>query len=96
MTVWIAVTCPGCHSTDVIRNGKTSHGKQRYKCRNQECPRCTFILDYTNQGYKPEVKRKIVDMSVNGSGVRDTARVLNISTSTVIKELKKTRINSNS
>jgi len=89
MTVWIAVTCPGCHSTDVIRSGKTSHGKQRYKCRNEECPRCTFILDYTNQGYKPEVKRKIVDMSVNGSGVRDTARVLNISTSTVIKELKK-------
>ena len=96
MTVWIAVTCASCHSKDVIRNGKTSHGKQRYKCRNQESPRCTFILDYTNQGYKPEVKRKIVDMSVNGSGVRDTARVLNISTSTVIKELKKTRINSNS
>ena len=86
MTVWIAVTCPGRHSTDVIRNGKTSHGKQRYKCRNQECPRCTFILDYTNQGYKPEVKRKIVDMSVNGSGVReqllleasDASRVLGV------------------
>ncbi|MEM7761621.1 MAG: IS1-like element transposase [Cyanobacteria bacterium P01_A01_bin.40] len=72
-----------------MRNGKTSHGKQRYIRRNQECPRCTFILDYTNQGYQPEAKRKIVDMSVNVSGVRDTARVLNISTSTVIKELKK-------
>ena len=91
MTVWIAVTCPGCHSTDIVKNGKTPHGKQRYLCRNEECPRCTFIQDYTNQGYKPEVKRKIVDMSVNGSGVRDTARVLNISTSTVIKELKKTK-----
>jgi len=55
----------------------------------RECPRCTFIKDYTNQGYKPEVKRKIVDMSVNGSGVRDTARVLKVSTATVIKELKK-------
>ncbi|MEM8723847.1 MAG: IS1 family transposase [Cyanobacteria bacterium P01_G01_bin.39] len=43
MTVWIAVTCPGCHSTDIVKNGKTPHGKQRYKCRNQECPRCTFI-----------------------------------------------------
>ena len=38
MTVWIAVTCSGCHSTDVIRNGKTSNGKQRYLCRNNECP----------------------------------------------------------
>ena len=66
-----------------------SDRKQRYLCRNGECPRSTSILDYTNQGYKPEVKRKIVDMSVNGSGVRDTARVLNISTSTVIKEIKR-------
>ena len=89
MTVWIAITCPGCHSTDVIRNGKTPHGKQRYRCRNKECPRCTLIVDYTNKGYQSEVKQKIVDMSVNGSGVRDTARVLSISTSTVIKELKK-------
>ena len=47
------------------------------------------MKDYTSQGYKPEVKRKIVDMSVNGSGIRNTARVLKISTSTVIKELKK-------
>jgi transposase-like protein len=28
-------------------------------------------------------------MAVNGSGVRDTARVLNISTDTVMSELKK-------
>ena len=71
MTVWIAINCPGCHSTDVIRNGKTPHRKQRYLCRNKECPRCTFIVDYTNKGYQPEVKQKIVDMSVNGSGVRE-------------------------
>ena len=91
MTVWIAVTCPGCHSTDVSKNGKTSQGKQRYICRNKDCPRCTFIQDYTNNGYKPEVKQQIVDMSVNGSGVRDTARVLKVSTSTVIKEIKKNK-----
>ena len=89
MTVWIAVTCPGCHSTDIVKNGKTSDGKQRYLCRHEECPRRTFIKDYTNQGYKPEIRRKIVDMSVNGSGIRDTAKILKISTSTVIKELKK-------
>ncbi len=89
MTVWIAVTCPSCNSTDVIRNGKTRQGKQRYLCRNQECPRCTFIADYTHNGYKPEVKRKITEMAVNGSGIRDTARVLSISTHTVMKELKK-------
>ena len=89
MTVWIAVTCPGCHSTDVVRNGKSRQGKQRYRCRNSECPRCTFIRDYDHNGYKPEVKQKISEMAVNGSGIRDTARVLSISTHTVMKELKK-------
>ena len=36
-----------------------------------------------------EVKQKIIEMSQNGSGIRDTARVLNVSQTTVIKELKK-------
>ncbi|HEY9770347.1 MAG TPA: IS1 family transposase [Coleofasciculaceae cyanobacterium] len=74
MTVWIAVKCPGCHSTDVVSNGKSSQGKQRYLCRNNECPRCTFILNYTNHGYQPQVKRKITELAYDGSGIRDTAR----------------------
>lgn len=89
MTVWIAVKCPFCQSTDVVKNGKSKQGKQRYRCRNKECPRSSFILEYTNHGYKPEVKQKISEMAVNGSGIRDTARVLSISTHTVMKELKK-------
>ena len=35
------------------------------------------------------MKRQIVDMALNASGIRDTARVLHVSTHTVIKELKK-------
>jgi insertion element IS1 protein InsB len=89
MTVYIQVTCPECNSTDIVRNGKTHQGKQRYICRNSECSRRTFILNYTNNGYKPEVKQKISEMAVNGSGIRDTARVLKISASTVMSELKK-------
>ncbi|URD53384.1 IS1-like element transposase (plasmid) [Chroococcidiopsis sp. CCNUC1] len=34
-------------------------------------------------------------MALNGSGIRDTARVLHVSTSTVIKELKKRDSNYN-
>jgi len=89
MTVWIAVTCPDCNSTDIVKNGKTPQGKQRYLCRNAQCLRRTFIRDYTHDGYKREVKQKIAEMAVNGSGIRDTARVLSISTHTVMKELKK-------
>ena len=44
----------------------------------------TFILDYDYNGYLPEVKKKIIDMAMNGSGIRDTARVLEISPTTVI------------
>ncbi|PZV12283.1 MAG: hypothetical protein DCF22_12735 [Leptolyngbya sp.] len=29
-------------------------------------------------GYLPDVKQQIADMAVNGSGIRDTARVLKI------------------
>jgi transposase-like protein len=53
--------------------------------------RKTFILDYTYQGYRPEVKQQVSEMAVNGSGIRDTSRVLKISPNTVIKELKKKR-----
>ncbi len=42
------------------------------------------------RGYLPSIKQQITDMAVNGSGIRDTARVLKISPTTVIEELKKT------
>jgi len=45
-------------------------------------------------GQSLEVKRQIVDMAMNASGIRDTARVLHISTHTVIKELKKRNLTS--
>ena len=31
MTVWIALTCPGCKSPDIVKNGKSRQGKQRYR-----------------------------------------------------------------
>ncbi|RNC76596.1 hypothetical protein DA717_15110, partial [Piscirickettsiaceae bacterium NZ-RLO2] len=37
-------------------------------------------------------KEKIIDMSMNGSGIRDIARVLKVSTNTVMKELKKSQV----
>jgi transposase-like protein len=37
----------------------------------------------------PEAKPRIIDMSLNASGIRDTARVLPRSTDTVLSALKK-------
>src|SRR5713226_10162073 len=80
--------CPHCHGTDIVRHGTTRQGKQRYRCRT--CPERgrTFLLRYAYAGQSPEVKRQIVDMAMNASGIRDTARVLRESPTTVIKELK--------
>lgn|SRR4028119_2250911 len=81
--------CPYCQGIDLVKNGKTPQGKQRYQCREKACDGRTFILNYTYPGQSKKVKEQIVDMALNGSGIRDPARVLHISTSTVIKELKK-------
>ena len=87
--------CPYCQGIDLVKNGKTPQGKQRYQCREEPCSGRTFILDYTDPGQSKEVKKQIVDLALNGSGIRDTARVLQVSTSTVIKELKKRNRNCN-
>ena len=79
--------CPHCQGTDIIRHGKTRQGKQRYCCQETSCHGRTFLLDYAYAGQSPEVKQQIIDMAMNASGVRDTARVLHISPTTVIKEL---------
>jgi len=86
--VLIPVRCPHCQSDQVIKGGKTKAGKQRYKCQNADCPCYSFQLDLIYHGRSPEVKDQIIDMALNGSGIRDTARVLKISTATVINELK--------
>ena len=87
--------CPNCHGTDIVKHGKSPEGKQRYKCRENVCNDRTFILDYAYPGQSRQVKQQIVDMALNGSGVRDTARVLHVSPSTVIRELKKKNLNYN-
>jgi insertion element IS1 protein InsB len=89
MMVLIPVLCPHCQSDDVIKGGKTKAGIQRYKCLNANCPHYSFQLDLIYKGRCPEIKEQIVDMALNGSGIRDTARVLKISPTTVLNELKK-------
>src|SRR2546426_249849 len=81
----ISVRCPHCHSEQVVKRGKTHRGTQRYLCQNTACTKGSFLLDYRNRGCVPEVRHTIIDMSLNASGVRDTARVLHISTDTLLK-----------
>jgi transposase-like protein len=86
--------CPYCQATDIVRHGTTPDGKQRYRCR--ACPERgrTFLLEYAYAGQSPEVKPQIVDRAMHASGMRDTARVLHVSPTTVIKERKKRNLRS--
>src|SRR6266705_2991953 len=81
--------CPYCQGTDIVRHGTTPEGKQRYRCRTCPDRGRTFLLEYAYAGQSPAIKQQIVDMAMNASGIRDTARVLHVSPTTVIKELKK-------
>jgi transposase-like protein len=83
------VRCPHCQGSAVVKYGTASNGKARYRC--QQDARCgrTFLRMYAYLGCVPEVKRQMVEMTLNGSGIRDSARVLQVGPSTVIKELKK-------
>jgi len=87
--VLLPVHCPKCQETNVIKYGKSKEGKQRFLChsRNDECS--TFILNYTNRTRLPSVKKQMVEMSLNDSGVRDICRVLKVSSRTVIKHIKR-------
>ena len=89
--VSIPVPCPHCQSIEVIKAGKQANGVQRYQCQNGQCERRIFLLHYQHRARVPEVRRQVVDMVLNGSGIRDTARVLGVSSMTVMSTLKKKR-----
>jgi transposase-like protein len=81
--------CPYYQGTDIARYRKTPQGKQRDRCRETACPRGIFLLDYSYPGQSLHIKEQIVDIAMNASGIHDTARVLHVRSTTVIKELKK-------
>jgi insertion element IS1 protein InsB len=84
--------CPHCQSTEVIKAGKQANGAQRYQCQNMQCARRIFLLHYHDRGRVPEIRRQVVDLALNGSGIRDTARVLcGHCPTTVIAVWKKSR-----
>ena len=49
------------------------------------------MLSYRYKAYNDGVIKQAIDMAINSSGMRDTARVLGISRNTISKALKKRR-----
>ena len=78
--------CLHCQGTAIVCHGQPRQGKQRYQCREQRCAGRTFLLEYSYPGPLPAVKEQIVELALHTSGIRDTARVLHVSTNTVMTE----------
>lgn len=78
------LNCPTCQSTAMVKYGKTPDGKQRFHCQHPSCHRRTFRMEYTPRGFLQAVKQPIVEMALHGRGIRETARVLGMSPTTVM------------
>lgn len=81
-----AIVCRYCGEEDLVKNGHSENSTQRWRCN--KCSR-SFQLNYTYNARKQGVKEKIVEYTLNSSGVRDISRMLQINKNTVIAELKK-------
>lgn len=79
-----SLICPSCKTKNLIKNGFTKNKKQQFYCKN--CyKRC--IDFYCYKAYKATTNAKIIQFIKEGLGIRSTARVLQISTTTVLKKI---------
>ncbi len=97
MTIQITLYCPGCQSSNVVKNGHKSYSeKQNYLCK--DCQR-QFIGDHnlsysgchrpaTRSGLAQRLRR----MFVRGMGIRDIAEVEQISLGKVLHWLSKLKL----
>ena len=72
--------CVYCSSADLVKNGKCPSGSQRWRCNS--CKK-GFRFDYRYNARKQGVRKKIIEMILYGSRVRDIGRVIKISKDTV-------------
>jgi insertion element IS1 protein InsB len=79
------VSCPYCQHTSVNKRGFSDVGTQRYWCKI--CQR-TFQTHYRYKACQPGMKDRILDQTMNGSGVRDIWRSLKVSTETILSTIK--------
>jgi insertion element IS1 protein InsB len=76
--------CPKCKNNDIVKNGFTKNKKQQYHCKNCNQRSIDF---YTYRAYLHDTNQKIVLLTKEGLGIRSTARVLQIATTTLLKRI---------
>jgi insertion element IS1 protein InsB len=79
-----ALQCLQCFNNMSVKNGKTKSGKQRLVCKS--C-KVTRVVSYSYRAYNTDLNKNIVLLTKEGLGIRSTARVLQISTTTLLKRI---------
>ena len=82
---------PHCQSEVVVKYGKASNGKERFRWQQSTQGGRTFLRSSAYPGCLPTVKQQRVEMTLNGRGRRDITRVLRGGPTTGLKEVKKSR-----
>lgn len=80
------VTCRHCTSADVVRNGRTRNGKQRFLCHG--CNR-SFRENAQPAGYSEEQKETILRAYDERSSLRGLERTFGVARQSVSLWLKK-------
>jgi insertion element IS1 protein InsB len=68
----------------MIKHGKSSANKIRFKCKS--CNR-TQVNNYSYKAYYQDINLNIVKLTKEGVGIRSTARLLNISPTTLLSRI---------
>ena len=77
------ITCvDGC--ANMVKYGRTKSGNQRYICKS--CNK-TRVADYFYNACKADTNHNIILLTKEGVGIRSTARILKISTTTLLKRI---------
>ncbi len=84
--VKITLTCCHCGSENLVRNGFTRNGKQRYQC--QDCHRSSRDNPQPN-GYPEAERERILAAYHERSSLRGLTRSFGVARNTVTSWLKK-------
>lgn len=79
------IICPFCKGNDLVKNGHSETGTQRWRCN--QCKK-SFQLAYKYNAWQPGTAETIIQQTLNSSGVRDISRNLKINKNTVVAVLK--------
>lgn len=81
MLIKRSLECPHCYSSKVVKNGRKKSGFQNYRCKG--CGK-QFQDEYLYFGAERKNKDLVSRMLVRGSGIRDIADVLRVSSRCVL------------